>query len=102
MADVTEYPPVGFHFRVEFVFKDNKDGDPSAEVGFQEVSGLGKEVTTEELVEGGENRYIHRFPKGTKYNNLFLRRGMKADSSITNLVTDAINNFDFLPEGVTC
>jgi phage tail-like protein len=99
MADSDiDYPPVGFHFKVEFKF-----GDQSAksEINFQEVSGLNKEMTTEDFTEGGENRFVYRFPKGTKYTNLVLKRGMEPDSKIIDWVRDAIDNFDFSPVDVT-
>jgi phage tail-like protein len=92
------YPPTGFHFRVEFNFKDQR---AKSEIQFQEVSGLNKEMTTEEFTEGGENRFVYRFPKGTKYSNLILKRGMKPDSKITDWVRDAIDNFDFQPVDIT-
>lgn len=47
-----DFPPVGFHFRVEFELEDAREKDTR----FQEVSGLLAEVGTEEIPEGGENR----------------------------------------------
>src|SRR2546421_524247 len=43
---------------------------------FSECAGLNAETEVEELVEGGENRYHHKLPKGTKYGNLTLKHGM--------------------------
>lgn len=93
-----DYPPVGFHFKVEFKFSDQRG---KSEVNFQEVSGLNKEMTTEDFTEGGENRFVYRFPKGTKYPNLVLKRGMLPDSKIIDWVKDAIDNFDFSPVDIT-
>lgn len=93
-----DYPPVSFHFRVEFKFSDQR---AKSEVNFQEVSGLNKEMTTEDFIEGGENRFVYRFPKGTKYPNLVLKRGMKPDSKIMDWVRDAIDHFDFKPIDIT-
>ena len=93
-----DYPPVGFHFRVEFKFDDQS---AKSEIHFQEVSGLNKEMTTEEWIEGGENRFVYRFPKGTKYANLVLKRGVKPGSKIVDWVRDAIDHFDFKPVDVT-
>ncbi|MDZ4749818.1 MAG: phage tail protein [Saprospiraceae bacterium] len=93
-----DYPPVSFHFRVEFKFSDQR---AKSEIHFQEVSGLNKEMTTEDFVEGGENRFVYRFPKGTKYPNLVLKRGMKPDSKIIDWVRNALDHFDFLPVDVT-
>ncbi|MDX1956254.1 MAG: phage tail protein [Chitinophagaceae bacterium] len=90
-----DYPPVGFHFRVEFKFQDTQFQGGNSEIQFQEVSGLNKEMTTEELIEGGENRFIYRFPKGAKYSNLILKRGMRPDSKIIEWVKNSIDSFDF-------
>lgn len=71
-----EYPPACFYFKVAF----------SATLGmmdtsFQEVTGIGSEIDTEEVVEGGENRYVHRLPKGVKHTQLELKRGIAKISS---------------------
>ncbi len=83
-------PPVGFHFRVEFGFLAGAAND----ILFQEVSGLSAEVTTEELVEGGENRFAHRLPVRAKYGNLTLKRGLFVDSQLTGWVRNAIENLE--------
>ncbi|WP_337041992.1 phage tail protein [Emticicia sp. 17c] len=93
----SNYPPVGFHFKVEFNLPNGLSGD----IHFQEVSGLNKEMTTEEFTEGGENRFLYHFPKGTKYPNLVLKRGMKPESDVIQWVKDAIDNFDFKPATVS-
>jgi phage tail-like protein len=43
---------------------------------FTEVSGLSVQIDTEELVEGGQNQYTHKFPKAMKWPNLVLKRGI--------------------------
>ena len=43
---------------------------------FQEVSGLSVEVAFHELVEGGNNEYVHRLPGPLKYSNITLKRGL--------------------------
>jgi phage tail-like protein len=90
------YPPVGFHFKVEFQGIGNGDNDTR----FQEVSGLTAEVTTEELAVGGENRFTYRLPSRVKYNNLVLKRGMLKDSGLITWLTNAIENFEFKPVDV--
>jgi len=88
------YPPVGFHFKVEFIgVADNNDSD----MRFQEVSGLNMELGTEEVVEGGENRFSHKLPSRAKYNNLVLKRGMLTNSQLIDWIKDAVENFNFLP-----
>lgn len=88
--------PVGFHFKVEF-------GPSSADqdVRFQEVTGLGAEVSTEEFREGGLNEYSHRLPTGAKYGNLVLKRGLMPDSELSKWCRKAVENFEFEPKDVT-
>ncbi len=88
------YPPVGFHFKVEFIgVADGNDSDTR----FQEVSGLNMELGTEEVIEGGENRFSHKLPDRAKYGNLVLKRGMLRDSQLISWCKDAIENFNFSP-----
>ncbi len=44
--------------------------------GFSEVSGLQAETETEDYREGGLNQFVYKFPKGTKYPNISLKRGI--------------------------
>jgi phage tail-like protein len=86
------YPPVGFHFKVEFVGIGN-DND----VRFQSVSGLNIEFDTEAFKEGGENRFEHTLPVRTKYPDLSLKRGMLTDSKVIDWCLDAFQNRVFNP-----
>ena len=86
------YPPVGFHFKVEFVGIGN-DND----MRFQSVSGLTMEYDTESFKEGGENRFEHKLPLRTKYPDLSLKRGMLTDSKVIEWCLDALQNRDFKP-----
>lgn len=81
------YPPVGFHFRVEFLQLGN-DNDTR----FQSVSGLTVEYDTESFKEGGENRFEHKLPVRTKYADLSLKRGMLTDSAVIRWCRDALEN----------
>ncbi|MEL6678948.1 MAG: phage tail protein [Pseudomonadota bacterium] len=68
--------PVAFHFTVTIA------GTSAAVDGaFQEVSGLEAEIEVETVVEGGENRFVHRLPKPVKHPNLKLKRGLATGSS---------------------
>lgn len=89
----SNYPPVSFHFMVEFpeISSDSKDNR------FQSVSGLTVDIETEEIAEGGENRFKHKVPVRTKYPNLVLKRGMLVDSEVIDWVKKAVENFDFQP-----
>ena len=73
-ADDVYVPPVAFSFRVDI---DGAEGDTS----FQEVLGLQVEIDTEDVVEGGQNRYVHKLPVRTKYSNLVLKRGVVTQGS---------------------
>ena len=90
------YPPVGFHFKVSVQL----DGLGENDARFQEVSGLNAELGTEDLVEGGENRFVHRLPIRAKYSNLLLKRGMLTDSGLIGWFRDAVENFLFKPADV--
>ncbi|QSB26521.1 phage tail protein [Flavobacterium sp. CLA17] len=91
------YPPVGFHFLVEFEGLGSQTKDHQ----FQSVSGLSVDIETEEIAEGGENRFKHKLPVKTKYPNLTLKRGMLIDSAVIDWCRDAIENFSFKPVNLT-
>lgn len=44
--------------------------------GFSEVTGLERELQTEEYNEGGANRFTHTFPDRMTHPNLTLKRGL--------------------------
>lgn len=86
------YPPVGFHFKVDFVGIGN-DND----IRFQSVGGLNVEFDTETYKEGGENRFEHKLPLRTKYTELILKRGMLTDSNVIRWFLNAFQNRELLP-----
>jgi len=86
------YPPVGFHFRVEFVGLGS-DND----IRFQSVGGLNVEYDLESFKEGGENRFEHKLPVRTKYSDLSLKRGYLNDSAVIRWCLDAFQNRIFNP-----
>jgi len=88
------YPPVGYHFKVEF---NNQDG----EYQFQSVSGLSVDLETEEIAEGGENRFKHKLPVKTKFPNLVLKRGLLVDSKLIKWCREAIEDFNIEPTDLT-
>ncbi|MEZ4875152.1 MAG: phage tail protein [Flavobacteriaceae bacterium] len=93
----TQYPPVSFHFKVEFSGISSQDSD----VQFQSVAGLSVDIETEEFAEGGENRFKHKFPVRTKFPNLVLKRGMVKDSKLIDWCRNAIESFQFEPVDLT-
>jgi len=60
---------------------------------FQEVSGLSVEVETEELKEGGENRFTYKLPKRAKYPNLVLKRGLLTNTKIADWLKDSMHGY---------
>jgi phage tail-like protein len=70
--------PVAFHFTVAFTGSDAPDVPDAA---FQQVQGLESEIEVETVVEGGENRFVHKLPKPAKHPNLSLKRGLAERSS---------------------
>ena len=94
MADY--YPPVGFHFKVEFGV-----GEGDSDHRFQDVAGLSMNINTEEFMEGGLNTYAHKIPTKVSYGNLVLKRGMLVDSKVIEWVREAIENFEFSPQTIT-
>lgn len=91
----TRYPLPGFHFKVTFI---GIETEPEIDTRFHEVSGLSAEITTEELAEGGENRYVHKLPVKSKFPNLVLKRAIyPLPSGLTHWANDAIYNFIFRP-----
>jgi phage tail-like protein len=69
------YPPVSFQFSVSV------NGQSGADSSFQSVSGIESTITTEDIVEGGENRFVHKLPNGIKQNNIELKRGISPAKS---------------------
>jgi phage tail-like protein len=90
------YPPVSFSFSVTI------DGVKGANEGnFQEVSGLQVKLGTEDVKEGGENRFVHRLPTPPKYENLVLKRGMLDSSSpLIIWARQGVESFTFEPKTV--
>jgi phage tail-like protein len=91
------YPPVGFHFKVEVLgLQRPSDSD----VRFTEVSGLSVEMVTEELAEGGENRFVQKYPVRAKYPELTLKRGLLVNSEVINWVRRCIEDFQIEPRNI--
>lgn len=84
------YPPVGFHFRVEF----DISGVGQTDTFFREISGLSMELEEESIVEGGENRFVQRLPVRAKYQDLILKRGLFKDSILGSWCRAAIQELD--------
>ncbi len=92
----THYPPVLFHFKVEILGLPPSDQD----VRFTEVSGLSVEVETEEIAEGGENRFLQKYPTRAKYPELVLKRGLLLNSEVIKWMKASIEDFDIQPKNI--
>ncbi len=86
-------PPVGFHFKAEFDVPGVTDRD----VRFRDVSGLTMELEELALIEGGENRFSHKFPVRGRYPDLVLKRGLLSDTGLRKWVVDAVQNPQIQP-----
>lgn len=76
-------PYDGFRFRVEIF---------GLQVGgFTQVTGLEREVQTEDFREGGRNDYTHKLATVTKYQNLSLKRGIADATELWQWHQDVIN-----------
>lgn len=91
-----QYPPVGFHFKVEFQGLDKEDAD----IRFQSVSGLSVDIQTESVKGGGEHRFEYVLPVRTKYNNLVLKRGLVLNSKLKDWCLDTFENLIIYPKDV--
>jgi len=69
----------------------------NGEGNFQEVSGLNFKFGVKEVPEGGENRFIHKFPVPAKYENLILKRGMLIGSPLITWAQTSVGQFSFKP-----
>jgi len=90
-------PPVGFHFKVEVEGLDSPVDDDAR---FTDVSGLSVEMGTEEVAEGGENRFVQKYPTRAKYPELVLKRGMLLNSSIVTWIQECIQDYQIQPKSV--
>ena len=75
-------PYVAFRFSVEI--------DQVISGGFSECAGLNVETEVDEYREGGVNEFTHKLPKGSKYPNLTLKRGLIDSDVLWNWHQDVI------------
>ena len=89
------YPPPAFHFKVEVAGLDEMH-----EVCFTDAGGLSMEMATEEVPEGGENRFVQKYPLRAKYPELTLKRGLLVRSAVFEWLRAAIQDFAIAPRDV--
>ncbi|NQY07948.1 MAG: phage tail protein [Flavobacteriales bacterium] len=81
--------PVNFRFELNFMGED---------AAFSEVTGISKEISVEEVVSGGENRYKYRLPIVSTSQNLILKRAVvPSGSAFIIWVMAVFENGFFLP-----
>jgi phage tail-like protein len=90
------YPPVGFHFKVEVLGLSPNDDD----LRFTEVSGLSVELGAEEVPEGGENRFVQKYPTAAKYPELVLKRGLFPSSEVIGWIKQCVESLEIEPKNV--
>ena len=90
------FPVLGFYFNVVFKNLGTKKFDNL----FQSVSGLTVDLETEEITEGGENRFKHTLPVRSKYSKLVLKRGLLIDSEVVSWCKDALQIFKIKPKDI--
>ena len=86
------YQTVGFHFAVTF----NGLNEDGIDAQFQSVSGLDVRIETEEIKEGGENRFTHAVPTRRKYADLTLKRGLMSPSAGSEITSWCLKAFEEL------
>ena len=59
--------------------------------GFSEVTGLEATLQVEEYSEGGENRFVHKFPTRMTWANLVLKHGIGIDRTLWAWHWDYVN-----------
>lgn len=93
MPTNAHYPPLGFHFRVEF---QEIPGLKERDTYFRDVGGLSQELETESVISGGENRFTYKLPTRAQYPNLSLKRGLFKDSGLIKWARNAIEHLDIV------
>jgi phage tail-like protein len=88
-------PPAGFHFAV--VFFTGGTVPNALDMRFKKVTGLGSDINTATVKEGGENLFSHRLPNRVSYNNLVLERGIIVGSPLNIEFNAAMSNYQFNP-----
>jgi phage tail-like protein len=90
------YPPDGFHFRVQVLDLTATDDD----MRFTEVAGLSMELASEEVPEGGENRFVQKYPTRAKYPDLVLKRGLMLSSKVAEWIRECVQDLRITPKNV--
>ena len=87
------YPPPAFHFLVHVEGVNNGN-----DVRFTDVGGLSVEMSSEEVPEGGENRFVQKYPMRAKYPELVLKRGLLVRSEVFDWIRECIQDYKISPK----
>lgn len=106
--DKNDYPALGFKFKVTSTNSSSGLGGVISSVFyqpdesfFQSVTGIGAELGTSPIVNGGQYNRQYHLPNGTSYTNLVLSRGLlKSASPMSKWVRDLLTS-DYHYFGVT-
>jgi len=90
-----EHQPQAFHFKVVF-----SDASGTTDLIFEEVSGLNKEIITDDIEETGGDGFAHRIPKSLTHPTLLIKRGIAPVNSPLVLWCKSILNS--VPNGPIC
>jgi phage tail-like protein len=83
-------PVPGFNFYISLIDSSSTLALATSAVsafvggGFSECSGLDATLQVEEYMEGGENRYAHKFPSRMTYGNISLKHGITFAEDLWN------------------
>lgn len=89
------YPPVSFHFKVEVIGMTAQN-----DTRFSDVGGLAVEIATEEAAEGGENRFVQKYPGRLKYPELVLKRGLLVKSEVFDWIRQCLESDEITPKNL--
>lgn len=89
---------LGFRFGVFFMHPGGLINP--LDTRFQKVSGLGVEVGTQRIAEGGQNHHVHKLPDRVEQGNLILERGLTTGSPLDRQVDQALSRLQFDPGDV--
>jgi phage tail-like protein len=73
------------------------DGDWSSDVCSSDLS---VEMGSEEVPEGGENRFVQKYPTRAKYPELVLKRGLLTSSEVWNWLRKGIVDYQIEPRAI--
>ena len=89
---------LGFRFGVYF-FAGGVIPNP-LDIRFSRVSGLGSQINTIDLREGGQNAFTHKLPDGVSHENIVFERGMVVGSPLNVEFNIALSFYTMTPSNV--